>query len=396
MTAEQVIRCAILKSLFDCDYRELAFHLQDSAAAQWFSRLPYGKKVDFRTLQQNIKRIKASTWEETNRILVRYAKKEGIENGKKIRADCTVVESNIHHPTDSSLLSDCVRVLTRLVCRVGEEFPRCALPFRNHLRAAKRRAMEILHAKNDKKRRKAYRKLLHACEETVQNASVAASYLRSLEHADPLKALQCQSMAQEIDDYITAAVKVVDQTRRRVINGEQVPVQDKIVSIFEIHTDIIVKDRRETLYGHKVCLSAGASSLITDCVIEDGNPADSTLVDRCLERHKAVFECYPRQVAFDGAFASKQNLALAKDKEGVEDVAFAKKRGLNVLDMVKSMWVYRKLRRFRAGVEGCISAVKRICGLDVCTWKGYEGFKRYVLCGVVSFNLLVIARHLLN
>jgi IS5 family transposase len=95
-------------------------------------------------------------------------------------------------------------------------------------------------------------------------------------------------------------------------------------------------------------------------------------------------------------FASKENLIVAKGKEGVKDVAFAKKRGLNVLDMVKSMWVYRKLRRFRAGVEGCISAIKRICGLDVCTWKGHEGFKRYVLCGVVAFNLLVIARHLIS
>jgi IS5 family transposase len=94
MTAEQVIRCAILKSILDCDYRELAFHLQDSAAAQWFSRLPYGRKVDFRTLQQNIKRIQASTWEKINQVLVRYAKEKGIEKGKKIRSDCTVVEAS--------------------------------------------------------------------------------------------------------------------------------------------------------------------------------------------------------------------------------------------------------------------------------------------------------------
>jgi IS5 family transposase len=395
MTAEQVVRCAILKRILDCDYRELEFHLRDSTVAQRFSRLPYGKKVNFRTLQQNIKRIKESTWEKINRVLMGYAKEKGIENGSKSRTDCTVVEANIHRPTDSSLLVDCIRVLGRLISRAREEYPKCRLSLRDHLRAAKRRAMEILHGKNEKKRRKAYRKLIPLCEETVGYGREAVVRLRSLKPIGVLDRLAVESLADEIEHYVAMSVRVIDQTRRRVLLGEQVPAQEKIVSIFEPHTDIIVKDRRDTLYGHKVCITTGASCLITDCVVEKGNPADSTLVNRALERHNQVFGRYPRQAAFDGGFASKENLAVAKSKPGVKDVAFAKKRNLKVLDMVKSPWVYRKLRRFRAGVEGCISAVKRICGLDICTWKGHEGFKRYVHCGVVAFNLLVIARHLL-
>jgi IS5 family transposase len=211
-----------------------------------------------------------------------------------------------------------------------------------------------------------------------------------------MSVLEAQGLADEIQDYVVAATGVVNQTWRRVINGETVPAQEKIVSIFEPHTDIIVKDRRETLYGHKVCLTSGSSSIITDCVVEEGNPADSTLVVRCLERHRDLFGYYPRQVAFDGGFASQSNLDAAKSLDGVEDVAFAKKRGLKVEDMTKSRWVYRKLRSFRAGVEGLISTLKRVCGLDVCMWKGHEGFKRYVLSGVVAFNLLAIARNLLG
>ena len=327
---------------------------------------------------------------------VNFLKKEGIENGKKTRSDCTVVKSNIHHPTDSRLLEDCVRVLSRLMERALDHLPGCVFPYRNHERATKRRVMEIINGSNDKKRRKAYRKLIGVCENVIFFAHDAIPVLRAYNTSDLMKVLEAQGLAEEIQEYTVAATGVVNQTWRRIVNGEAVPAREKIVSIFEPHTDIIVKDRRETLYGHKVCLTSGSSSIITDCVIEDGNPADSTLVLRCLERHHDLFGYYPRQATFDGGFASHPNLEAAKSLDGVEDVAFAKKRGLQIEDMTKSRWVYRRLRRFRAGVEGLISTLKRVCGLDVCMWKGHEGFKRYVLCGVASFNLLAIARNLIG
>ena len=130
-------------------------------------------------------------------------------------------------------------------------------------------------------------------------------------------------------------------------------------------------------------------------MVEKGNPADVSLFEKSLVRQKEIYGRYPRQVAVDGGFTSNDNLAFAKGK-GVKDVAFAKKRNLKVLDMAKSEWVYRKLRNFRAGVEGCISALKRICGLGRCTWRTFDGFKRYVQSGVVTFNLLILARHLMS
>ena len=114
-----------------------------------------------------------------------------------------------------------------------------------------------------------------------------------------------------------------------------------------------------------------------------------------VDRQVKIFSRPPRQIVFDGGFASKMNLSDIK-AAGVEDVAFSKGRGLEIGDMVKSTWVYKRLRDFRAGIEGNISFLKRIFGLDRCTWKSWESFQSYVWGSILSFNLLVFARHLLD
>lgn len=391
LTGEQVLRCAVLMRLLDCTYRDLAFHLADSDSCRWFARLPLVHSLRHTTLQSNIRRIRPSTWEAINLILVRHAAQEKIEKGRVTRTDTTVVTNAIHHPTDSQLLWDCVRVLTRLLIRARESGYLNECLFVDHRRAAKRRMMEILNASRERTRRKAYRKLLALCQQTVTDAIRVGTMLCPSAAAEDVAA---RRLLNDLDGHIQLAVKVMSQTWRRVIHGEQVPAPQKIVSIFEPHTDIIVKGSRETLYGHKVTLTTGRSSMILDCVVEKGNPADSTLFHKSLVRQREIYGRYPRQVTMDGGFASLENLAFAKG-EGIKDVVFSKKRGLRVLEMASSEWVYRKLRDFRAGVEGCISALKRICGLGRCTWRRFEGFASYVHVGVVTFNLLVIARHLL-
>jgi len=209
----------------------------------------------------------------------------------------------------------------------------------------------------------------------------------------PLQAARIKVLVDEFTGYITATDRVIDQTRRRVLEDEKVPVADKLVSIFEQHTDIVVKDKRETLFGHKVCLTGGASTMILDCVIEDGNPNDSALATRSLQRVVALYGAAPDQAAFDGAFASKENLAAAKAL-GVKDVVFQKRCGLSVDEMASSPRVFKQLRNFRAGIEGCISVLKRAFGMRRSAWRGLEGFKSYVWSSVVSYNLVVLARHL--
>ena len=129
----------------------------------------------------------------------------------------------------------------------------------------------------------------------------------------------------------------MDQTQRRVLGGEKVPASEKVVSLFEEHTDIIEKGARESIFGHKLYVTIGKSSLILDALLVQGNPADSQQVEPLLRRQCQLYGRYPRQASFDGGFASLNNLKWAKE-EGVQDVAFAKKCGLTIENMVRSSW----------------------------------------------------------
>jgi len=364
-------------------YEELAFHLADSRCYRAFCGFGIDEKSPGKSaLQDNIKKIGPQTLESVNRLVLLQAQEDGIEKGRTVRMDCTVVESNIHHPTDSSLLWDSVRVLARLLER-GRKL--VDVPITNHTRRAKRRALGILNARSNKQRNPLYSDLLKVTRKTV--AMVQRMALAVTERD--------QALAIALEHYGDLAKRVIDQTERRVFLGETVPAHQKVVSIFEEHTDVIVKDRRDTYYGHKICLTSGQSGLFLDCVIEDGNPADSSLANEMVERQTRLYDRPPRQVAFDGGFASSDNLSDIK-LEGVTDVMFAKKRGLKVADMVKSSWVYKRLRNFRAGIEGMISFLKRCFGLGRCVWRGEGSFKSYVWGSVLSANLLILARHLME
>ena len=392
MSAEQVLRAAIIKQMESYSYEELAFHLLDSVCYRRFCRIGIAEKgLQKSALCNNIKAITPETWEAINRILVAYGKDKGIEKGKQVRIDCTVVSSNIHEPTDSSILWDCVRVLTRMLGQINDRFDELDIPFSDHTRRAKRRMLEIMNAKSKKVRDKKYEDLLKVTHMTVKYALDAVSLLETHPFVNSSLSETAKGMAEDLKEIIRLTYRVIDQTTRRVIHDESVPASEKIVSIFEPHTDIIVKDRRDTFYGHKVCLTGGPSNLITDCLILDGNPADSALTDQMFDRHKEIYGHYPLKAALDGGFASKENLNSAKGK-GIKDVCFAKKRGLEEEEMCRSTWVYKRLRRFRAGIESGISWLKRCFGFARCMWKSLPSFHSYVWASVVSANLLTLAR----
>ena len=384
MSGDQVLRCAVLKQLHQFSYQQLAFHLEDSMSSRSFCRLPYGYAPGKSVLQANISRIEASTWQEVGRVLVHWAQKQGLEKGRKVRIDATTVESNIHYPTDSELLYDGMKVLTRLLEQCREWSP---VVFTNHLRRGKRRLMNIRNHRG-KRRVKAYRDLLKVARKT-QSYAVAALQDEAL-----AACWESGPVLDKVRHYTALLDTVIDQTQRRVLLGQKLPASEKVVSIFQEHTDIIEKGSRETVFGHKIFLSCGKSSLMLDCVVKRGNPADSELTQGMLTRQAELYGRYPRQASFDGGFASKDNLKWAKGK-GIKDVAFAKKRGLKVENMVRSSWVYKQLRRFRAGIEGCISTLKRVFGLRRCGWSGWAHFQQYVQLSVVTFNLVVLARLLL-
>src|SRR5207244_4292778 len=150
----------------------------------------------------------------------------------------------------------------------------------------------------------------------------------------------------ELNHYAKLANKVLDQTRRRIFEGESVPATQKVVSIFEPHTDIIRKDRRDTLYGHKVFLTGGASGLIVDCFVERGNPDDYTKAVKLADRAITVLGKKPEHIVLDVGFSSRDNLDEIKAL-GIRDVAFSKAPGLSIKEMVKRTWLYQRLRNFR-------------------------------------------------
>ena len=390
LSADTVLRAVLVKQIRGLSYEDLAFHLADSQTYGSFCRIGLGDKAPSASaLQRDIKKVSAKTLEKVNRLLLGAAAVEGVEKGRKVRVDCTVCETNIHEPMDSEQLWDCVRVLTRLL---HQSRALVAVEFTDHSRRAKRRRKAIWDAKSKKARRKDYADLLKVTRRTVAASRRAAEALDRLSTGDIEALFRARALAQELRHFIELARRVIEQTCRRVMLDEKVPAQEKVVSIFEPHTDVIVKGNRGVEYGHKLCLTSGASGLFTDLVIESGNPADSDLAVRMVERQKEVFGRVPRQVAFDGGFASKQNLTEIK-AAGVKDVAFSKRRGLKVLDMVKSSWVYQRLHNFRAGIEAGISFLKRCFGLRRCTWRGLPSFKAYAWTSVLAANLLTLARH---
>jgi IS5 family transposase len=384
LPAETVLRCAILKQQRQLSYEELAFHLEDSASFRAFARLPLTWLPKKSVLHRTISAIRPETWEAVNRALVGEAHQERLEEGAMVRIDSTVTAALLHEPSDSALLWDAVRVMSRLLRQAASLPGAPAMRWHDRRRMAKRCATEIQYSRGQDNRRRLYRKLIAAAHATRAALQRAVKQLTGLGAA-------AERWRARVEHYLPLIGRVLDQSERRVLRGQAVPAGEKLVSLFEPHADIIVKGARDVQYGHKLNLVTGKSGLILDLVIEAGNPADAERFVPMLDRHIARCGAPPRQMAADGGYASRDNLDAAKAR-GVSDVAFHKKRGLAVADMTKSAWVYRKLRNFRAGIEAGISCFKRAYGAGRCTWRGLDHFKAYVWSAVVAHNLVLFAR----
>ncbi len=384
LSCETVLRCAVLKHLRGETWRGLAFALVDSLSARRFARLgapPPGKSA----LQAAVGAVSAETWERVNRCLLAAAREDGLETGDRMRVDSTAVETHILAPSDSRLLRDGVRVLADLLAEARKRLGKTAVPCRDRRRAAKRRCLEIRTKRGREARAKLYRRLLRIAADTLGDLDAARAVVAGSGAPWAAGWLECA------DHHAPLLKAVAVQTARRVLLEENVPAAEKIVSLFEPHTDIIRKGGRETLYGHKINLATGRSGLVLDVVVESGNPADSARCLPMLERHREHYGKPPTHAAFDGGYASADNLKRAKEM-GVEHAVFSKKRGLKEADMTPSPWVFDRLRRFRAGVEAGISWLKRCFGLGRCRWRGLARFKAWVQSAVLAHNLVRIAR----
>src|SRR5712675_2054768 len=385
LPAEAVLRCALLKQQRQLCYEELAFHLEDSASFRASARVPLAWSPKRSVVHQTISAIRPETWEAVNRAVLASAKQDRLESGATVRIDSTVSAALMYEPSDSALLWDAVRVMTRLL-RQASVVPGAPLTlWRDRRRVAKKRARAIDYSRGQDKKRQLYRELIAAAQATRAELQAAAAGLAAI------AGTAAERWRAAVDHYLPLIARIIAQSERRVLDGEAVPASEKLVSLFEPHADIIRKGGRQVQYGHKLNLATGKSGLILDVVVEAGNPADAERFLPMLERHIARQGTPPRQTASDGGYASLDNLKQAKAL-GVQDVAFHKKRALTIDAMVKSRWVYRKLKNFRAGIEANISCLKRAFGLARCTWRGLDHFKAYVWSSVVAYNLTLFAR----
>ncbi len=385
LSVESIFRCLLLKQRLRISYEHLSFHLSDSPTYRTFARLAHDSTPSRSGLQSTIRRIKPETLAAIHEALSQGWLQHGILSMEKLRIDSTVVASNIAPPSDSQLLNDSVRVLSRLLAK-SKDATGVKIRFTDQRPSSKSLSFQIFNAKNTEKERlypallKLARTVLKQAERGLQNIRLGAC------DTD-----QKENWILSVEHYRDLMQQVINQTQRRVINKETVHSSEKLVSIFEPHTDIIVKGFRDVQYGHKINLSSEKRGFITYLSIEKGNPSDKDLFMPVLDYHQSTLKGLPGSVVADGGYASQENVRKGRDK-GVKRVVFHKRVGLSNQAMGVKQKTFDQLRHFRAGIEGNISELKRAFGASKAIWKGYDGFKAFVWSAVISYNLTRLAR----
>ncbi len=398
LTAQQVLRSLVLQRVKNWDYRELRERINDGYTLRRFTRF-YSKHIPKHdAFNRAFNRLTPVTLEVINELVIQSAVDLRLENGKKLRVDTTVVETDIHYPTDSTLLWDTVRVVTRLIGDLDELLPQGVPGFTNRIRSARRRMQEIMRSASMERHRRLvpkYRNLICTTEQVIANAREVLKNTERIHSMDLMTEIAIQAIRKQIDHYCSLGDRVVNQARRRVLNKEQVPNEEKIFSIFETHTDLIKRGKilKPVEFGHKVYIAESARGLITQYQVLDGNPTDATQVECSLKRHRETFGGVPKIYSADRGFFSKENIEHCT-KAGVELVCIPQRGGKKTTEQAsyEKSPGFKNGQRFRAGIEGRISVLFRGRGMKRCLAEGRERFELLVGAAVLANNLMVIAR----
>lgn len=398
LTPCQVLRSLILMRVKNWNYRELRERIADGFTLRQFTEFYCQPVPEHHAFNRAFNRLTPQTLKVVNELVVKAAVDLGLEDGNQLRVDTTVVQTAIHHPTDNTLLWDVVRVITRLMGYLAKAVQQHFCEFHNRTRAARRRMQEIQRMTPKERQQaqltKKYRQLIGITEEVVNSARNVLQRTRRARSKDLSSDLIIGGLREEIDHYCKLADRVIDQARRRVLEGEQVPNPEKIFSIFEDHTDLIKRGKVQTPveFGHKVFLAESAQGLITQFEVLKGNPPDEQQVEPSLERHKANFGRSPKLYSGDRGFYSEQNEQSCK-YEGVRKVCLPQRGGKKTARRTayEKSPHFKKGQRFRAGIEGTISVLFRGRGMKRCLAKGRERFEVLVGAAVLANNLMRIA-----
>ena len=401
-TTEHVLRLLIVQSLEGLSLRQTVVRVDDSPALRQFVRLGMKPMMDFTTLDKLKNALRPATWKKIHRALARYAVSENQITGDRLRLDTTTVETNIHWPTDSTLLWDTYRVLARLIERAREVDADVVGPGRLHPRRAKREALAITRAAGQKSRRarslkRPYQRLIRRVEEISSwAAGVAHGLVDGIEsqrygawtHA------QTEALVEELAHFHALGVRVIDQARRRVVHGESVPNDEKLFSVFEPHTELLIRGKagKPVEFGHMIQIQQVEEKFITDYEVFEKKPVEPTLLKSALASHRELFGFDPSLFAADKGYF--KNMDLIRELEQKIDVVSIAKKGKRTVEETERERdpLFRHGQAFRAGVEGSISFLKRVLRLARCSNKSWKHFVATVGQTVFAHNLLVLAR----
>jgi IS5 family transposase len=397
------LRGGVVRRLMDWSYRTQEQEVKGNVVWRWFCRIDGHDVPDHTTWRDREALLRSATLKRLNDRLVHIAQEKRITRGRKLRVDSTVIETDIHYPTDSRLLCDSVEVLGRLLSRAREVCrPRSASAkriFRNSSRSAKHLTYRISHRlrsrngqkKPEKRAEPLYRQLVKLTRTTVEHADQVAPQLRRIGTPRAI------ALAESLHHYTELVTRVIDQTVRRVFDHESVPADEKIVSLFETHTAIIRRGKpapHETEFGRKVWFSEVDGGIISEYRLLKGNPPDEQHFKSSLKHHLKLFGHPPNVATGDRGVSSAGN-EQAAHLAGVERTALPK-RGTKDAERqaYEAQPWFKAALRFRAGIEGRISGLKRARGLDRCRNKGESGMERWLGWGIIANNLVVIAQKL--
>jgi IS5 family transposase len=379
-------------------YRELRERIADGYTLRQFTDFHCRPVPRHDAFHRGFNRLTPKTLKAINELLVQAAVELKLEDGQKLRVDTTVVQTDIHHPTDNTLLWDVVRVVTRLIGRLAAAMKcRRIKGFRNRTRSARRRMQEIQRMTTRQRQAQQtgnYRTLIGIAETVVEGARTALEDTRKTRGKDLIAEMAIAETRKQIEHFCGLGSRVIDQARRRVLDGEQVANAEKIYSIFEPHTDLIKRGKVRTPieFGHKVFLAESAHGLITQYEVLDGNPVDEQHVVASLERHRHSFGHAPELYGSDRGFFSEQNLTSCQ-QDGVKVVCIPQRGGSKApeREAYERSSAFKAGQRFRAGIEGRISVLFRGRGMKRCLAEGRERFELWVAAAVLANNLMKIA-----
>jgi IS5 family transposase len=399
MAPDRLLRCSLMKHLKGWSFRDLETELRGNLMYRRFTHYDADLIPQFTTFSRTFALLTPEVTQAIHQRVVGLAQAQGVAQGRKLRTDTTVVESNVHYPSDSTLLGDGVRVLSRGLRRIAEQCKSGVVAVVNHARAVKNRILEISRAAKTvteasrERMRTSYQKLLAITRSLVgQSHDILARWEKGKLKVVG-KPLQVELQMGQLRHFLPLVEKVITQTRERVFGGN-CHVEGKVLSLFEPHTEVIRKGKahKPNEFGRLVRIDEVEHGIVSGYEVLSGNPADTTGWKPALQNHQARFGKPPEMATGDRGFFSAANEGAAHEL-GIKKVALPARGRLSNqrAQQQKQRW-FRRALRWRAGIEATISTLKHPFSMLRATYKGETGFQRYVGWSVISKNLVSIAR----